>query len=361
MRLARTAAEEEIARAAQSLIRKSWDVGKVRSLPDDSTWAQTWQLAANQGWFDVLIDEAKGGLGLGFGAAGAILEETGRELVPGPLAETIIVAGLLGPDGIGPANGQGPKASLALRSSPLGDCQAFSGLDLTGGRLTGVRFLVEFGREATILLASATEQGEPVIVSVAPNQDDHVIARQARSLDAVAPRYELQFRGAEATAVLCRGDDAVRESARLVQKMQVLTSSRLLGVCESVLEMTRDYSAQRIQFGKAIGSFQALQHMMADMATMVHGARSICYMAQAALDSDLPDAEVWIGATKAFLSRTALTVLESALQVHGGIGYTSEHYLHLYYKHALTLRSSWGTDSQLLRTLGAARLSSPRA
>jgi alkylation response protein AidB-like acyl-CoA dehydrogenase len=127
-------------------------------------------------------------------------------------------------------------------------------------------------------------------------------------------------------------------------RCQVLAASMLLGLADRMLAMTVDYARSREQFGRPIAGFQAVQHRLAEMAVAVESMRSLCYLAQLGAAGAV--------ATKAHVSAAAREVAESALQVHGGIGFTAEHPVSAYLLRILELRSAWGDEHALRRELG---------
>jgi alkylation response protein AidB-like acyl-CoA dehydrogenase len=114
-------------------------------------------------------------------------------------------------------------------------------------------------------------------------------------------------------------------------------AAELAGTAQRVLEMSVDYAKVRQQFGRPIGSYQAVSHRCADMLVMVESARSLAYHAAWALDNDVPEAPLAAAMAKAYAGDAARTVASLGLQVHGGIGFTWEHDIHLFLK-----RAKWG-------------------
>jgi alkylation response protein AidB-like acyl-CoA dehydrogenase len=136
-----------------------------------------------------------------------------------------------------------------------------------------------------------------------------------------------------------------------------VTSADLVGLMRGVLDVTVAYAAERKQYGVPVGSFQAVQHLLAEAHTLMEGSYSIALYASWAVDA-LPPAEARAAgrAAKAYCARSARTVCETAIQVHGGIGNTWEHIAHVYLRRSL-LSSQWfGDDGEQLRALQAERL-----
>ena len=134
----------------------------------------------------------------------------------------------------------------------------------------------------------------------------------------------------------------VRDGDR--ERSRVVAASMLLGLADGMLGMTVEYARERVQFGRPIATFQAVQHRLADMAVAVESLRSLCYLAQLG--------GVSAAAAKAHASAVGREVAEGALQVHGGIGFTADHPLSSYLLRALELRSASGDEHALRRVVG---------
>jgi alkylation response protein AidB-like acyl-CoA dehydrogenase len=143
---------------------------------------------------------------------------------------------------------------------------------------------------------------------------------------------------------------------RVLDRAVTLLSAEMLGASTRVLEMSVDYAKDRIQFGKPIGNFQAVKHRLADALVDVEGMRSNVYYAAWCLAAGEPDASLAASAAKAWCSEASRRVMASGLQVHGGIGFTWEHDLHLFVKRSQLDESSFG-DGAFHRERVASRLS----
>jgi alkylation response protein AidB-like acyl-CoA dehydrogenase len=328
--------------------------------PNEPGLDAVWAAVGEAGWFEALVPEARGGLGLSVAAAGAIAEEAGATLLPGPLLETMAIAAQVD---LADKRGVVRRATTAGIAGGAGGVETETGFDevaLIAGSITGLQRLVSFGAQVETLLVAATAGSRRVLLLV-PARQAGVRAIGIRSADPVAFPADIHLQGAEAERVIAEDSQAIEMAGKVETLLRVLYASRLLGVCRSILDLTVAYAKERVQFDRPIGSFQAIQHILADMAAALHGARNVCYMAQAAVDAGRPDADAWTMVAKAYLARTALRMSEAALQVHGGIGYTADSPLHLYYKHALTLRGAGGGEYAIQRTLARRRLADASA
>jgi alkylation response protein AidB-like acyl-CoA dehydrogenase len=143
-------------------------------------------------------------------------------------------------------------------------------------------------------------------------------------------------------AVRLGGADA---AARALDRAATLVSAEMLGAADHVLSMSVDYAKDRVQFGKPIGSFQAVKHMLADALVDVEGMRSTVYYAAWCTAADDPERSVAASMAKAWCSDASRRVMGTGLQVHGGIGFTWEHDMHLYVKRAQLDQVSYGDAS----------------
>ena len=150
--------------------------------------------------------------------------------------------------------------------------------------------------------------------------------------------------------------------ARVRRWSRVLIACELSGIATRCLEMAVEYAKQREQFGRVIGSFQAIKHMLADMHTDAVSLHNFCEAVAGELD-ELANAEADLSAAalKAHAARVAVSVCEGAIQVHGGIGFTAEADVHWYYKRALALRAWYGDSTELEEEIGALVLDQPTA
>jgi len=272
-----------------------------------------WSAMVEQGWLGVAVPEDEGGLGLGWVEAAVLLEEAGRHVAPVPLLGALVAI-----DGL-----RQTKWAAALVSGERQGCVAWSSRPLAhdGSSLTGTPDPVAGAATADVAVVVTPEGvwsvdlGEIGRPPVEPAMD----ATQALSW----------LRLDHAPAERLGGADAAR---RTLDRAAVAASAELLGGGARVLEMTAEYAKDRVQFGQPIGSFQAVKHRCADMVVDVEGMRSVAWYGAWALAADDPDASVAASSAKVWCADAAKRVMASGLQVHGGIGFTWEHDLHLFLK-----------------------------
>ncbi len=274
-------------------VRAAWT-----AVPDPAPW----QALAAAGALAVLVPEADGGLGLDETYLVPVLEEAGRAALPHPLTETALVAAPFGVAGPMVATDLGGAGSLVASAT---FAEAFL---LVSGR--GLRLYEP--HEAEI---------EPV-----------------ETVD--ASRHCGRVRPRTAGEAVAEDPDAV---AAAFDRGVLGTAAELLGLSRAMLELTVGYAAQRHQFGKPIGSFQAVKHHLANARLEIEFAAPAVLYAAYAIAHGQPDASRSVSQAKWLAGRAAAVAGREALQCHGAIGYTTEHDLHLYLKRSWALARAWGS------------------
>jgi len=275
-----------------------------------------------------------GGLGLGLVDLVLLLEESGRVALPEPLVETTALAGplLAGLDDPGKPGTAGPVAWL--EGIAAGSIAAAVADPSPGGRpVAGAD-----GADLFILFAPGGDDGpevhlvgsEQVAVTPVPTLDP--TRRLGRPEWAPTPGTMVAS-GAAAGACIQRTRD----------RAAVATAAQLLGLSDRMITMTAEYARARHQFGKPIGSFQAVKHLLAGAQVKLEFARPLVYAAAWSLDDGEPTASRAASTAKAYASDAATEAAGVALQVHGAIGYTWECDLHLFLKRAWALAEAWGS------------------
>jgi alkylation response protein AidB-like acyl-CoA dehydrogenase len=325
-----------------------------------------WQAMADQGWLAVEVAAEEGGLGLGAVEVTVLAEQVGRHLAPVPFHGTVLCAGIL--DRASRDGSVAPEALLGGEpvtswSNRLAAGEAMGALAWsvrsealssarTGGTwcVSGRSDPVVHGPAADVVLAPAVTGEGPALFALAPSTrvEPEPAMDRTRSLGRLVLRDE--------PAVLVGGADAVES---LLDRAATATCAEMLGAAERVLHMTVDYAKDRVQFGRPIGSFQAVKHRCADMLVDVEGMRSSAYYAAWAVGAGDADASAAASAAKVWCSEASRRVMASALQVHGGIGFTWDHDLHFFVKRAQLDQVSFG-DARAHRDR-LARILRPRA
>jgi alkylation response protein AidB-like acyl-CoA dehydrogenase len=304
------------------------------------------------GWSDLTRPEARDGLGVGLPAIRGLAELLGERLVPGPLAEQLVLQALL----------DVPSGSLLAFADPAitEDWAADAGsLDLTGTTLDGTVELVRFGAQADHLVVVARTGRNGTAVVLLPADDPSVVLTELRSADPTSHYARLTVNRHAITddEVLVAGDDAEPLLARVRTWLRLFASCELAGIARRMLADTVSYAGQREQFDRKIGSFQAVKHIIAGMAQASISLEALCEATVDDVAGDDTDIELAGWTVKAYAARTARAVCEDALQVHGGIGFTTEYDLHWYLRRALALQTWYGDEHELTNLIGARRLS----
>jgi alkylation response protein AidB-like acyl-CoA dehydrogenase len=302
--------------------------------------------AAELGWLGMLVPASADGLGLGLTELALVLEQAGRGLVCEPIGLAAISAAAL-------AQGRAPHPMLervmtgaalvvpALQESGYGDDPLAPRTRLAGGtgslRLTGQKTFVCADR-ADGFLVSASRQDGPVLCYVARDARGVTLA----TTQTVEGRKLATLSFADTPADFIAPHPSSRDAVEALYNLALIaTACELLGVMERAQEMTLDYLRIRKQFGKLIGSFQALQHQAVNIYVRTEAIRSLVFQIAAHNDVFCIDPAMAIAA-KAKSSEDALFVTEACIQLHGAIGFTDEHDIGLYLKRAMLLSSLFG-------------------
>ncbi len=339
--------EEQLAlqELVRDFLREQWPSDRMRAALDEGPALideETWQEIVEMGWLGVSAPEEAGGIGEGVLGGAVISAEAGRGLLPGPLLSSLaagialdrgacqdvltdLVAGRtrVTPAVEEPGGAWGPDA-VSVEAVPADG----------GWSLSGVKILVPDAEAADLLLVAARTPSGLGFVRV-PSDAEGVTITPMRRLDAQAIA-EVRFDNVRiGTDALLGGEGRSEQVLReAYDAWTVLTAADLLGSAEAALEMTTKYAGERIQFGRPIGSFQAVSHRLADGLVDVEIGRSLLYAACLAIDEGRDDAPALVSAAKSWAGDTAVSVAESALQIHGGVGFTWEEDVHLYLRRA---------------------------
>ena len=302
-----------------------------------------WKAMVDQGWTGVLLGEAEGGLGLGAVEWAVLLEEVGAHVAPAPFLQTTLALQALESAASAGVAEAGEWVGPMLAGDVLGTVAATAVEVDERGRLSG--------RPEPVLFAPSAD------VVVLPAGDDlyAVDLREARpaAQPAMDRTRELAWLDLQdAPALRLGGPDAV---TALVDHGTTGHAAELLGASARMLEVSVQYAKDRVQFGKPIGSFQAVKHRCADMLVDVEGMRSAVYYAAWCLSAGNVDTSLAASTAKTWCSDAGLRVMGSALQVHGGVGFTWEADVHLYLKRAQLDAVSFG-DATVHRSRLAALL-----
>lgn len=342
MHFAFTDQQDEFREAVRQLLAKECTPADLRAaFSAPSARTPRWAALARLGVVGLPVPEDLGGLGLGLVDLVPLLEESGRVALPEPLVETTALAAPLLAELGGPAGTRRPEVAGWLSAIAAGDLAA--ALALPGaGRDSGI----VAGADGADLLVLVTSGREGVAVHVA--DPDRVRIAPVESLDPTRRLATVAWRPEPGT-LLASGPEAAAAAARTADRAAVATAAQLLGLADRMIGMTVDYALARHQFGRPIGSFQAVKHMLAGARVALEFARPLVYAAAWSLDEDQPGASRSASAAKAVAADAATEAGRVSLQIHGAIGYTWECDLHLFLKRTWALAEAWGsaTDHRL--------------
>jgi alkylation response protein AidB-like acyl-CoA dehydrogenase len=346
--------EQEMLRSAtRDFLAKECGSKVVRKLMDgaDAYDPALWKKMSGLGWTSLGIPEQYGGAG-SFLDLIVVLEECGRALLPGPFFATmglavpaLIEAGseaqkkeALGAIAEGKAratlalteaSGRWDAAGVTLSAKPAGG----------GWRLDGVKLFVPDAEGAEYLVVAARTRGEGeegISLFLVKGRPKGMTVTQMQTLDMTRRWSEMRFDGVElgADALMGAPHKAWPALKRTLEWATAALCAEMVGGAQKVLESSTEYAKTRHQFGKPIGIYQAVSHKLADMLVLSESGRSATYYAAWAVEADAPDRALASSMAKAYVSDAYRKVAGDGIQVHGGIGFTWEHDMHLYFKRA---------------------------
>ena len=340
MRFALTSEQLEFRDAVRSVLTKECTPADLRAAYDAPSWRTArWSTLADLGVLGMTVPEARGGLGLGMVDVVVVLEEAGRVALPEPLAATTALAAPLLVDlGRNETRASAPldawlegiaegREAAAVGIGP--ESRPIAGADGASLYVVG---RAENRADLALHLVAADSAGEGTVV-----------VEPVVSLD---PTRRLGLVTVEDGAPVAVGAAAAELAHRTRQRAVVATAAELVGLGHRLVTMGADYARDRNQFGRPIGSFQAVKHLLASARVKLEFARPAVYAAAWALDEDEPDAARRASAAKAQASDAALESARVALQVHGAIGYTWECDLQLFLKRTWALAAAWGSAAE---------------
>lgn len=307
---------------------------------------------AENGWLGMLVPEQEGGQELGPSELALVMQHAGRALAPEPIAPMALAA-LMASASDDAAVRDGLLRPLiageAVVAPALQDASGDIDLDDTdmkaerrGGewRLTGTKGFVLYAGACDGFLVSARDQDGLVICHV-PRTAPGLDVRLSPTVEG-RTYGELTFRDVPSNRIIARGNAASAALQRYHGLALAAAAAEMLGVMEGVIALTLDYLKTRKQFGRAIGSFQALQHRAVDNYVLIESTRSLLHQI---CQGGEPIPASMASALKAVASGAALKVTKAAVQLHGAIGFTDEYDAGLYLKRAMWLSSYLGNES----------------
>jgi alkylation response protein AidB-like acyl-CoA dehydrogenase len=335
---------QEILRdSARSFFAGECPMSEVRRLMETDTAydADLWRKLAEQGYTGIIFAEEYGGVGLGKVELILLMEEAGRALLPGPFFSTVVLSGSI-IDAVGTAEqkkkylapicrGEARATAAILESSASWDLNDIK-MTAAGGKLSGEKLFVSDAAIADWIVVLA-RNGVFLVAKGAPGLKISLMV----SMDLTRKLYAVQLHDTPAEKL---GDFTAVMPAIDVATTAVV--AEMVGAMQRTLDLTVEYAKTRKQFGKTIGSFQAVQHQCADMYLETESSRSAAYYAAWALQEIMPDAPAAVSIAKIYASDAGRTVGNRGIQIHGGMGFTWENDLHLFYRRAKASETAFG-------------------
>lgn len=325
------------------------------------------KLNQEMGLTAVHIPEAYGGAGFGYGELGIVLEEMGRSLLCAPFFSTAVLAtttilnagteadkkALLPKIAAGDVtatlafsedSGLNDAASVAMTATPSG----------SGYRLDGTKSFVLDGHTADLIVVLARKPGskgeEGLSFFTVDGKAAGLERRPLKTMDETRKLARLTFKGVEARLLGVEGA-AAAAFTKTLQQVIVCLANEMVGGAERLREDALAYVQMRMQFGRALSSFQTMKHKAADMLVDVELAKSAAYYAAAALDESDPEVPMLASLAKASASEAYLQTAIHAVQMHGGIGFTWDNDTHLWFKRAKSSEVLFGDANQHRETM----------
>jgi alkylation response protein AidB-like acyl-CoA dehydrogenase len=327
-------------------------VRKLMETPEGMS-AELWKKLAEQGWLGLIFPEPYDGMALGLVDLVVLMEEMGRAVAPGPYFSTVLLGGLAileaGSDAQKkewlPKIAAGDKRVALAWMEPSAQLGP-AGVTLTaaekGGTytLSGTKLFVHDAHTADALVVAArTRPGagpDGVSLFLLPKGTKGLAVTLLPTMDQTRKLCEVACSDVTvgADALLGAAGAGWTPLARVLDRATVALCAEMCGGAQKVLDMTVEYAKIRQAFGRPIGSYQGVKHRAADMLVDVENSKSITYYAAWALDENSPEAPLAVSMAKAYVSDAFRRVAAAGIQLHGGIGFTWEHDLHLYFKRA---------------------------
>ena len=349
--------QEEMRTALRGLFEGACDIRHVRQVAYDGDGRDPglWKALGEGGWTALTVPEAEGGSGLRFEDFIVLLEEAGRAVAPVPLTTTLLAGRAIAGAPAGAARTELLKQITSGASSftlALGEGVK---AEKSGNnwRLGGKLEFVPYGPLAgTILVEAALPDAKRALFAVATNAPG-IGWLDLDVMDRTVRQYEMTMEAVSIGGDACVfGEvDASASIKTLLGEWRAALAAESLGVAEKMIELSVAYVKERVQFGKPVGSNQAVKVRIAEMGAIIDRLRSAVYYAAWAIDSNVPERKVAIAMAKAAASAPGALLGSQAIHVHGGIGFTWEYDLHLYFKRIKSNELLLGDTSSSLQQI----------
>jgi alkylation response protein AidB-like acyl-CoA dehydrogenase len=363
MQLEFTPEQEELRDGVHAVLERECPISVVRAVVEDGVGADAlWKHMVELGWPALTIPEADGGLGLTAVELAVVVEELGRAVAPGPFVPTVsqfvpAVVELGDPDQRArylPGVAEGSRTGALAVAEPGTDTDPGSTrLEATrrggGWTLSGTKTAVLGGDAADDIVVVAREvgtSGDDGVVALVVARDALAVT-PLRPLDATRGlvRIDLDDTAVPDDQMLAEpGPASARAVRRAVEEATTALAVETVGVAQTIFDVTLEYAKQREQFGVPIGSFQAIKHKFTDMLLVLERARATAYFAALCIAEDDSRRSIATSTAKVAAGDCQRLLAKEGIQIHGGIGYTWEHDMHLYVRRAKVNAQLFGTS-----------------
>ncbi|GIW41028.1 MAG: acyl-CoA dehydrogenase [Candidatus Binatia bacterium] len=357
-----TEEQEMLRQSVRSFLEEQAPMSYTRQMMehDPGYLEDKWRKMAELGWLGLVFPEEYGGSGLDLVDLVVVLEEMGRMVFPGPFFSTVVLGGLgvlLGGSKAqkerylpGIVGGESRGTLAQVEESGRWDAEgiALPAVRTEGGyRLSGVKLFVPDAHVADWMIVAARTSGRGengITLFLVPTNAPGVSVSLLKTMDQTRKLCEVRFEDVVVprSSVLGKVGKGWPLLEDILDHAKVALCAEMCGGAQKVLEMSVEYAKVREQFGRPIGSFQAIQHKCANMLVQVESAKSATYYAAWAVANRTPDARLAAAMAKAYCSDAYRYVAGEGIQIHGGIGFTWEHDMHLYFKRAKASEVTYG-------------------
>ena len=353
--------QEMLKNFARDFLEKECPESLVREMEEDDQGysPDLWKKMAEQGWMGLIIPEDQGGAAMTLCELVVLLEEFGRALVPGPFISTVVLGAV-------PIMEAGTVEQKAQYLPKIAAGELIMTMALTepsakwtadgvtleakkdGGDyvLNGTKLFVPDAHvtDHMVVVARTGGKGEDgITLFIVDSKSDGIKFEQLKTI-AADKQSEVIFENVKVPAANVLGDEG--KGWEIVEKVSrvatVAACAYLVGLSQMDFDTTLNYAKERVQFGRPIGSFQAIQHKPADAVIDVDGSRFITYKAAWSLAEGEDDADLMISMAKAWASDASRRVVAHGQQIHGGIGFTKEYKIQLYFRRQKWMELMWG-------------------
>ncbi|ETW93852.1 MAG: acyl-CoA dehydrogenase [Candidatus Entotheonella factor] len=357
--------QDMLRQVARDFLAEKCPTTFVRQMMEDEKGysADLWNEMAGYGWLGMTFPEAYGGQGLGFVDLMVVLEEMGAVLLPSPYISSVILAGqtilIAGSEAQKqeylPKIADGSLIATLAMTEPSGrfDAEGISDVRALpaddGFQISGTKLFVTDAHVSDLMVVAARtkdagDKSFGVTLFLVDSNTAGITVNLLETMDQTRKQCEVVFDQVNVSRdrVLGQVDMGWPVLQKVLNLGCAALCAEMVGGAQRVLDISVDYAKERVQFGRPIGSFQAIKHKCAEMMLQVESAKSAAYYAAWAVDEDVPEAPLAVSMAKAYCSDAYRHTAGEGIQVHGGIGFTWEHDMHLYFKRAKYAEFTFG-------------------